>query len=344
MTQMEQWLQKGLAVAAVLLVLASSYAFARITWLFISPASALPPLAAPAVGDMRAVSQGREREAADIRTIKRWALFGDEPRQQARPQQPQEIKAPETKLNLALLGVFVAENAENSSAIVGEARGRGEAKRYGIGDRLPGTATLEGVFPDRILLRRNGRAETLTFSKESMSGISVSGATDDGASDRSTRESVRRPSLDGKLQRGRPVSASSRPAVTALGKAPPDPAQLGVGGNGLAGELQNNPLLSGLQNQTEATIKQLGLTTVDAAEGGGYLITESAPRQLLNMLPVSVGDRILSVNGQSLGDPSQDQALFQQILNQESIQVELQKGDTTLTVDINLSDLMGGRR
>lgn len=347
MTQTEQWLQKGLGVMAIILVLASSYAFARITWLLIAPESALPASKA-AVTTGGVVQQGKQQAVADVRSIKRWTLFGDQPRQTAtRKPKPGPIKAPETKLNLALLGVFVADVAANSTAIIGEARGRGEAKRYGVGDRLPGNATLEGVYADHILLKRSGRVEKLRFSKDSTKGISVAGAaggndaSNRAGSNRANRGSVRRPSSQ---RGGRPDTASNRPAVRSLGKQPPNPEQLGAESSGKTPGSTNNPLFSSLQNQTEATIKQLGLATVDPAEGGGYLITKSAPRQLLNMLPVSVGDRILSVNGQTLGDPSQDQALFQQVLNQESIQVELQKGDTRLTVDINMSDLMGGRR
>lgn len=350
MTQTEQWLQKGLGVMAIILVLASSYAFAKITWLLISPSSALPASRAPVIDVQDLRQSNKPREVADVRAFTRWTLFGDEPRQTAAPQRaPQQVKAPETKLNLALLGVFVADVAENSTAIIGEARGRGEAKRYTIGERLPGNATLEGVYADHILLRRSGRVEKLGFPKDSTDGISVSGgssaSSDSGARGEAAarRSSVRRPSSSSRPG-SRPDTASNRPAVRALGKQPPNPEQLGADPSEGASGANNNPLFSGLQNQTEATIKQLGLSTVDPSEGGGYLITESAPRQLLNMLPVSVGDRILSVNGQTLGDPAQDQALFQQVLNQESIQVELQKGDTRLTVDINLSDIMGGRR
>jgi general secretion pathway protein C len=347
MTQTEQWLQKGLIVAAVVLVLASSYAAARITWLLVAPESTLPPSASVATqGGATGQQRASRQPVSNTRAIKQWALFGDEPKAAAPKRENKQIKAPETKLNLALMGVFVAENAENSTAIISEARGLGEAKRYNIGDRLPGNATLEDVFADRILLKRGGRVETLRFVKDSDKGISVAGdasnprnqASNKGTGGRSN--SVRRPSRGGK---DRPDSASSRPPVRALGKVPPNPEQLGAQ-SGLGGSAQNNPLFSGLQNQTEATIKQLGLSAVDASEGGGYLITNSAPRQLLNMLPVSVGDRILSVNGQTLGDPAQDQALFQQVLNQESIQVELQKGSTRLTVDITLSDLIGGNR
>lgn len=335
MTKTEQWLQKGLGVTAIILVLASSYAFARITWLLIAPESALPAGEAPMVAT-GITSRGPQQQIADLRSIKRWALFGAQTRQTSKRRATPEptIKAPETKLNLDLKGVFVADVPENSTAIIGEARGRGEAKRYSIGDRLPGNATLEGVYDDHILLKRSGRVEKLRFSKDSLNGISAT-------TGKANRGSARRPAGQ---RSSREASDRKRPAVRSLGKQAANPELSGVDSRGRGLGINNNPLFSGLQNQTEATIKQLGLASVDPAEGGGYLITNSAPPQLLNMLPVSVGDRILSVNGQALGNPSTDQALFQQVLSQESIQVELQKGDTRLTVDVNMSDLMGGRR
>ncbi|MBT4160040.1 MAG: hypothetical protein HOE54_01960, partial [Gammaproteobacteria bacterium] len=75
---------------------------------------------------------------------------------------PEVIDAPETKLNLELQGVFIAENENQSTAIVGERKKAGEL--YAIGDRLPGNATLAAVFVDHVLIQRGSRMEKLLFS------------------------------------------------------------------------------------------------------------------------------------------------------------------------------------
>ncbi|MFT7092064.1 MAG: general secretion pathway protein C, partial [Candidatus Azotimanducaceae bacterium] len=63
---------------------------------------------------------------------------------------PQSVDAPKTTLNLELQGIFTAEAAADSTAIVAQRGKSGEL--YRIGDRLPGNATLEAVFDDHILI------------------------------------------------------------------------------------------------------------------------------------------------------------------------------------------------
>lgn len=69
--------------------------------------------------------------------------------------------APETRLRLRLEGVLVAGQAEYSGAIV--AGTDGVTEHYRVGDTLPGNAELVEVEPGRILIKRNGMFETLTF-------------------------------------------------------------------------------------------------------------------------------------------------------------------------------------
>ena len=74
--------------------------------------------------------------------------------------------APETGLTLTLHGVFLATQAKTSSAILSE---DGEsAELYRVGDTLPGNAELIAVEPQRILLKRNGEVESLSFEDEGM--------------------------------------------------------------------------------------------------------------------------------------------------------------------------------
>ena len=47
------------------------------------------------------------------------------------------------------------------------------AEYYSIGSVLPGNATLEEVYKDRVLLRRNGRLETLSFNEKALDSESV---------------------------------------------------------------------------------------------------------------------------------------------------------------------------
>lgn len=81
-------------------------------------------------------------------------------------------RAPETTLRLTLEGVMVAERPENSGAIVSS--GGNVTAHYRVGDVLPGNAELVEVEPGRILIRRQGAYESLTFDDDFESAPLVS--------------------------------------------------------------------------------------------------------------------------------------------------------------------------
>ncbi len=88
-------------------------------------------------------------------------------------------KAPETRLNLTLHGVFVEEDPQQGAAIIGTSGAT--QKYYKVGATLMSGVTLEGVFDDRVVLLRNGQSEVLRFPKVpsvgSMSGSAKSSRT-----------------------------------------------------------------------------------------------------------------------------------------------------------------------
>ncbi len=67
--------------------------------------------------------------------------------------------APETSLNLALRGIVSGETDQDGFAIIGDSRGR-EAV-YRVDGELPGGGEVRGIFPDRVVLFRDGQYETL---------------------------------------------------------------------------------------------------------------------------------------------------------------------------------------
>lgn len=91
-------------------------------------------------------------------------LFGRPPSNQPVPESVRR-NAPETRLRLTLEGVMVAERPENSGAIV--TSGGNITAHYRVGDVIPGNAELVEVEPQRILIRRQGALESLTFDEDS---------------------------------------------------------------------------------------------------------------------------------------------------------------------------------
>jgi general secretion pathway protein C len=74
---------------------------------------------------------------------------------------------PPTNLRLTLLGSFVHEDPQRSSAII--QREGGKPQRYVLGNELDSGIRLHAVYPDRVELERNGRLETLPFPARSNS-------------------------------------------------------------------------------------------------------------------------------------------------------------------------------
>jgi general secretion pathway protein C len=67
--------------------------------------------------------------------------------------------APETRLDLKLLGILAGTRASDSRAIISQS-GAAE-KAYAIGDDVVRGASLQAIFPDRVIISRDGQMETL---------------------------------------------------------------------------------------------------------------------------------------------------------------------------------------
>lgn len=137
-----------------LLVIALGASLAQLTWLLLpAPAGSPAPVVAAAAG--RAAASPRLESVAALN------LFGT-PEAAARPTA--QINAPETSLNLTLRGLFAAARKEAAFAIIAE--GAGNERHFRIGDKIAGGATVQDILPDRVVLERAGRYETLRLPKE----------------------------------------------------------------------------------------------------------------------------------------------------------------------------------
>jgi hypothetical protein len=84
-----------------------------------------------------------------LETIVAWHLFGDYA----------SGALPKTNLQLLLKGVFTQDNAKESTAIIAVPGSRG--KVYRPGDTIPDGAVLNQVLPNGVVLRNQGKLETL---------------------------------------------------------------------------------------------------------------------------------------------------------------------------------------
>ncbi|MDH5183108.1 MAG: type II secretion system protein GspC [Gammaproteobacteria bacterium] len=76
--------------------------------------------------------------------------------------------APDTSLNLSLTGVIAADDPSIALAFIRVAGG--DEKSYAINEQVAGGAVVKEIHPDRVILSRNGRFETLRMP-QSFGGI-----------------------------------------------------------------------------------------------------------------------------------------------------------------------------
>lgn len=87
--------------------------------------------------------------------------------------------------------------------------------------------------------------------------------------------------------------------------------------------------IQGLQQNASGYLSQMGV----AATGQGYLVTDAMSAGLKNRLGLQTGDRVLSVNGQNVGqNPTQDAQLLRQVQQAGQAQIQVQRGDQVVTV------------
>ena len=139
--------------ATLVLIVVVAWIAAGLTWQWLSPPPPLPRLQSPA----DTASSAAKRQPAPVENIVSQHLFGQASVTPVKTQGP--IVAPETRLRLVLHGVFASPDPALAMAIIAEKGGHDRA--YRRGEALPGGATLHEIYPDRVILSRNGRLETL---------------------------------------------------------------------------------------------------------------------------------------------------------------------------------------
>jgi general secretion pathway protein C len=217
----------------------------------------------------------------------------------------QAIDAPETKLNLELQGIFIAEVAEFSTAIVAEKNKTGEL--FVIGDRLPGNATLAAVFEDHVLIRRGTRMEKLLFSDTKFQFISDEQPKDTSPPSEAGLSDATRSNLENVRDRIRNRNEATN---TSTSNGPNSPIS----------QYQEK-----LRNDLQGTLSEAGITPVSIGESSGYKVGADAQGAIMQA-GLQPGDVILSINGKPVGVASNDSALMNQVMASSRVRVEVQRG------------------
>lgn len=149
-----RWLPPALNL---LLVAAIAMTLAHLAWSLVPTPATARWQPAP----VQATAPASSRGPVSIDALLAAQLFG---LYQAEPVATDLNNAPETRLNLTLLGILAGRGEGDSRALIAD--GSGEEKPYAIGDDIARGVTLQAIYPDRVVLLRNGQAETLRLNKD----------------------------------------------------------------------------------------------------------------------------------------------------------------------------------
>ena len=251
-------------------------------------------------------------------------LFG---KYEENPAQPQVVDAPETKLNLELQGVFLAEDENLSTAIVAQKSKPGEL--FSIGDRLPGNATLAAVHADHVLIRRGTALEKLAFSDSPLRFVPSTNAANAPATDQGAMESGLYEE-GAFVDEGMIIDDLPDGAVPVL--LPEDAYDPMTAPNTLREALLHYRDLA--SRDPTAAMAALGISPVSSTEAGGYRLGHQVDQPALQGVGLQSGDVVISVNDQPVGQLRSDLALVQQLMASSHVRVEVQRGSRRFFVTV----------
>lgn len=286
-----------------------------------------PPNAPPGTAASSAVGSDRgSRSAVDINAILTSNLFGTA--DGGRVAQTSAVATPTvaTQLPLDLLGVFVADAADNSAAIISQ-RGR-PGMLYSVGTDVPGNARLVEVHPTHVVLRRAGTHETLHFPTGNAAMAARANVPPPLPDPLPQPEQYVEPPPEEEFYFEEPLEEPMEEDTAHMDDqamtATPNARQL-------LDEYQER-----LEQAPHQTLEEIGVTAVSQEAAEGYRIGDLAHSPHLSHTGLQPGDIILSVNGRPVGDPTQDRAEMASVLAQGSARLEVQRGTRRFFVTASL--------
>lgn len=205
--------------------------------------------------------------------------------------------AADDSIPMLLQGVVVSYPMRFSSAVI---KVKETADRYRVGDTIEGTSyQLSEVYWDHIVLSQNGQnGKELRFT-----------------------------GLDNLYQPVPLNPTGQAPSTPSEQTTQPPPRQQDSSQNALGQAIDR------MNENREQYLKNMGVSTNG---GQGYEVTDQTPAALRNKLGLRSGDRILSLNGQSVGQGQSDIQLLEQAKRDGKVKIEIKRGDQVMTIQQSL--------
>ncbi|TCB48486.1 PDZ domain-containing protein [Acinetobacter sp. ANC 4779] len=171
------------------------------------------------------------------------------------------------------------------------------ADRYRVGESIDTTSyQLAEVYWDRVVLRQNnGTTRELAFKR-----------IENGLDQSIVQPVVNAPNSS--TQSSQTNQAVPSQENNALGQA-----------------------VQKIQEDREQYLKDMGVN----AASGGYEVTSRTPAALRSKLGLQPGDRIMSLNGQTVGQGQNDAQLLEQARREGQVKLEIKRGDQVMTIQQN---------
>ncbi len=201
--------------------------------------------------------------------------------------------------NILLQGVVVASPSYNSSAVL---KVNDQVDRYRVGEMLGSSGfELAEVYWDRVILRRATGATQEVLFKGLENGLNQPIVPETPASNTMSAPSSAMNSA---------AEAQNLPsAQNEIGRA-----------------------IQQMQENKDQYLQNMGVSASD----GGFEITSRTPAALRNRLGLRPGDRILSLNGQTLSQGQTEAQLLEQARREGQVKLEIKRGDQTMTIQQDL--------
>lgn len=198
--------------------------------------------------------------------------------------------------NIILQGVVVASPSYNSSAVL---KINDQVDRYRVGEMLANSGfELAEVYWDRVILRRSTGATQEILFKGLENGLNQPIVPETSA------------------------SSSSMPAMPSNSGMPEQPSPQ----NEIGRAIQQ------MQENKDQYLQNMGVSAAD----GSYEVTSRTPAALRNRLGLRPGDRILSLNGQTLSQGQTEAQLLEQARREGQVKLEIKRGDQVMTIQQDL--------
>ncbi len=264
---------------------------ARAFWLLMPDGPAWQPPTPPSA----ASSAKNSTPVLNIAPLLSANLYGNYQASEAPVAELDPVDAPDTKLRLTLRGIVASESAQDSRALIES--NPNDLMPYVIGMDVPGGATIHAIHPDRVLLKRAGRLETL------------------------------------RLEKDLPTDPAAVVAMPAISNRPSGTQVLDVEAamklSNIRTELLNDPTKASRYMRMQPARRDGGLV--------GYRIYPGRDRQLFREIGLRPGDILTRVNGVDLNDPSRSLQLLGELSQASNVDITIERAGNQQSFSVSLN-------